>query len=91
MQEIEFETDKYKNILTTRNTRWLTRLVMKVSGGYIKDEEQASYVALAFALTVIVGVLYTTFSVPEEAFPPSQSVLEAAFDTTPEAPPAGSQ
>jgi hypothetical protein len=47
----------YKAPETSRMAQW----VMKISGGVIKEEQQAEYVLLGFALIVIIVSLFLVF------------------------------
>ncbi len=79
MQGIEFETDNYGAPSTTTKTSWVIRWIMKMSGGYIKDERQASYVALGFVVgaTALSFFLISGESGSKAKFeaPPGQEII----------------
>ncbi len=61
---VKFETDSYKAVkfYNETNTPKMVRLVMKYSGGAIKEQKQAEYVLFAFAIIVFIISLYLFFS-----------------------------
>ena len=61
MEGIEFDTEKYKPLPSMQDPAkksWAIRIVMKLSGGRIKTDEQASYVLVAIAVIFIIVSIY---------------------------------
>ena len=60
---VEFETDSWQAVKYYRETTApkIIQKVMKYSGGYIKDEKQASYVVLGFVALAIIISLFLFF------------------------------
>ena len=60
---IKFEEDKYKQAMPsfTDETPGIIRLVIKWSGGAIKDQCQAEYVLLGFVILAIIISLFLFF------------------------------
>jgi hypothetical protein len=61
--KVEFENDwsRPNNHYGQRNTSKMIALVIKYSGGIIKDEKQASYVVLIISILVIIVSLFILF------------------------------
>ena len=60
---VEFETDSYKAVKFYNETDSpkIVKLVMKWSGGAVKNETQAQYVLFGFVVLAIVASLYLFF------------------------------
>ena len=50
--------------------------VIKYSGGYIKDENQASYVLIGFVVLVIIVSLFLIFGGGEEGLTPEERLFQ---------------
>lgn len=60
---IKFETDSYKAVkfYNESDTPKIVKIVMKYSGGAIKDEKQASYALFGFVVLAILVSLFLFF------------------------------
>ena len=58
--KIEFEEEKWQRPIRTfhSGTPEIVRLVIKYSGGYIKDEKQATH---AILVVVIIAIIFSLF------------------------------
>lgn len=57
MEGIEFNTEKYKPLPYAQDNlkkSWAINLVMKLSGGRIKTDEQASYILVVVAIIFVI-------------------------------------
>ena len=81
-QKIEFENqyERPSGYYNQKKTSKIIALVIKFSGGIIKDERQASYVLLVASVLIIVVSLFTLFrgesvpNIPRPAnYPPLQN------------------
>ena len=63
VSDIKFETDSYKAVkfYNETNIPKMVQLVMKYSGGAIKEQKQAEYVLFAFAIIVFAISLFLFF------------------------------
>ncbi len=64
MEGIEFDTEKYKPLPSMQGPAkksWAIRLVMKLSGGRIKTDEQASKVLAVFVVILFLFSFYNFF------------------------------
>lgn len=61
--DIKFETDSYKAVkfYNETNIPKMVQLIMKYSGGAIKEQKQAEYVLFAFAIIVFTISLFLFF------------------------------
>ena len=71
-KKVIFETDNFmpQQMARPKFIAGIPHLVIKYSGGYIKDEKQANYVLLGFIVLAIVISLFLIFNGGEIASPP---------------------
>lgn len=72
--DIHFEEDQWKQSMSSSlpKTPKMMQLIIKYSGGAVKDEKQASYVLLAI---VIINISIAAFLVFGDSFSPSQNIV----------------
>lgn len=59
--KIVFEGEQFQRRSFQATTPKIIELVIKYSGGYIKDEKQASYILIGFVVVAIVISLFLIF------------------------------
>jgi len=73
---VKFEEDQYTRRSYYPETPKIIQWVMKYSGGLVKDEKQASYVLVGFAVLAIIVFLMVIFSGRSEIPPPPPTPFE---------------
>ncbi len=78
VEGIKFESDSWKALKFYQETipPKIVQLVMKCSGGLIKEENQASYILSAFAVVLIIISLFLFFGDgrPKMSSPPGSKI-----------------
>lgn len=79
MNGIEFETEKYKPLSSTQEVpqkSWAIKVIMKLSGGRIKNDQQASYILVVIAVIFIILSIYNFISAMRKENSPRQEVIK---------------
>lgn len=80
---IKFEGEEFQRPRSFQTpTPKIVEMVIKYSGGYIKDEKQASYFLICFVTVVIVISLFMFFSGGSKSKPPVPSITGAPAEKT---------
>jgi len=84
--EVQFDFDEEHRPEYRRQGSKLSRLVVKWSGGLVKDEMLANYVILVFVALAIVISLLLFFGSKKMPYQPSQREIHRTMNLPPVAP-----
>jgi len=76
MEKVEFEAETYKPFRATTSApkkSWAVQLVMKLSGGRVKNDQQASYVLIVIIILFIAISIYN-FSAGKDKTPSKEEI-----------------
>lgn len=73
--EVQFDFEKEQRPEYNRSGSKLSKLVVRLSGGLIEDEEQAHYVVLTFVVLAIITSSLMFFNSKKMPYNPSQQEL----------------
>lgn len=81
---MKFEEDNWKQSIPSLDdeTPRIIKLVIKLSGGAIKEERQSEYVLLAFVLLAIGVSIYLLIGIKSSPKPTERSITGAPLEKT---------
>jgi len=83
--EVKSNIEQVKQAIATSQTSdapKIVQLVMKISGGAIKDERQAEYVLLGFVVVAIIISLFLVLGGGKKNISPPKEIIDNTLNTT---------
>ena len=83
--EVKSNIEQVKQAIATSQTSdapKIVQLVMKISGGAIKDERQAEYVLLGFVVVAIIVSLFLFLGGGKKIISPPKEIIDNTLNTT---------